>query len=83
MNKTINISLPNTLLDEIKALVQAGEFASISDAIRHATRAAFSRKHSIPTYRMSERALKSAQEARRLHKEGKLQSFNSVTELLE
>ncbi len=82
MNQTINISMPQVLLDEVRALVAIGEFSSISDARRHATRSMFSTDYSIPIMKMSKRSLKHAAEANKLYKKGKLKPINSVMDLL-
>ena len=82
MNKTINISLPSSLLADIQELVKLGEFASISDAIRHAARTALVPKYTINKVRMTPHMKRIARIAEKEFLAGKTKAIKSLDDLL-
>jgi Arc/MetJ-type ribon-helix-helix transcriptional regulator len=85
MNQTINISLPKTMHQDLKDLVEAGHFSSVSEAIRagiNQIKTALHPKYKIPTYQMSQSLEDLIIETTPKIKEGKLSSTNSVSELI-
>ncbi len=84
MNQTINISLPKPLLDELRELVKSGEFSSISEAIRHATRNIV--KSTTPKYtivKLSPAAEKRFEKSLSNYQKGDAIAIQSFSDLIE
>lgn len=80
---TINISLPASMLADLKDLVKAGHFASVSEAIRAGINQIKVSLH--PKYKnivLGPRALRNFAQAEKDYRSGKLPSFDNVDDLV-
>jgi Arc/MetJ-type ribon-helix-helix transcriptional regulator len=80
---TINISLPASMLADLKDLVKAGHFASVSEAIRAGINQIKVSLH--PKYKnikLGPNALRNFAQAEQDYREGKLPSFDNVDDLM-
>ncbi len=78
---TINISLPKQLAQAAQQQVKKGYYGSLSEVIRDALRQLMYQKD-IPTYKMSKKAQRVAEQAWKEYKSGKLKPITSIKELL-
>ncbi len=69
MNHTINISIPDKLLEEARLQVKKGYFSSVSEIVRSALRE-FLLKFMTPTLPMSEKLEKRVEQAERAFEKG-------------
>ncbi|HCS78132.1 TPA: hypothetical protein DIV55_00120 [Patescibacteria group bacterium] len=81
MNNSINISLPKQLADTVRAQVKAGHFASVSEVVQQALHKFFVNQPDVPTFKMSKKAEKVAQQALQDYKNGKAIPVASFVEL--
>jgi len=82
--QTINISLPKTMLDDLKDLVAAGHFASISEAIRAGINQIKTALH--PKYKniqLGPRALQDFAQAEKDYYAGKTISFDNMDNMMK
>ncbi len=80
MNQTINVSIPDRLLREVRLQVEKGYFSSVSEVIRTALRE-FLLKIGGPTLPMSERLEKRVEEAEKAFEEGEVIEIKNIDSL--
>jgi Arc/MetJ-type ribon-helix-helix transcriptional regulator len=85
MNQTINISVPKAMMDDIKDMVSAGHFASVSEVFRAGINKIKVDLH--PKYykeiQISERAKRRLHRAMNDVKKGKYMTITSFRDLLD
>lgn len=80
MNQTINISLPKNLTDLARSQVKNGYYSSVSEVMRDALRR-FLFTPSVPTHKMSKKAEKILDQARKDHQKGRTTLLKNIDDL--